>query len=71
MGRLASIHRESAEEVQMEAAKPVASTRLAQVTESDQSVKQQQYQSVVGRVLYLAMELDQTSQVFSKANPAT
>jgi len=71
MGRLASIHRESTEEVRMEAAKPVASTRLVQATESDQSVKQQQYQSVVGRVLYLAMELDQTSQVFSKANPAT
>ena len=39
----------------MEAAKPVASTRLVKVTESDESVEQQQYKSVVGSLLYLAM----------------
>ena len=43
----------------MEAMKPVAtpvntSTRL-KATESDESVEQQQYQSVVGTLLYLAM----------------
>ena len=39
----------------MEAVKPVASTRLVKATESDESVEQQQYQSVVAGLLYLAM----------------
>ena len=60
MGQSASLHRESAEEVWNGSCKASCYSRWHQhkfvkATESDESVEQQQYQSVVGRLLYLAM----------------